>query len=191
MSNPHRRKRTGARADGRSRPSDPFIRVSHRLIDTPAFKRLSPSALKLLLVLWRRHNGRNNGEIPFGVRDAREWGLLHSAAAAALEELRRYGFIECAEESNLCGRRARRWLLTEESTDHDGTNYRRPPEHKARRPTADEAQELADELLEAKRARRQSSFSRAELPVRAARKRDVRPDVSDSTVIPFRTEKVS
>src|SRR5262245_48044988 len=47
-----------------------FVRLEKWVLDTPAYKTLSGGALKVLIAIWHRHNGNNNGQIPFSVREA-------------------------------------------------------------------------------------------------------------------------
>jgi hypothetical protein len=140
--------------DGRNAGSNEggHIRMSWRLLDSPAFKALSPTATRVLLALWRRLDGKNNGQVPFGARDAQKYGIGKDAAAEALHELEALGFIVLVTESNLLGRRAREWRLTEE---HTGELPRREKAtHDARRLPAAEVAARRRELLAERRRRR-------------------------------------
>src|SRR6266568_5114699 len=64
-----------------------WIRLPHHLLRCPAWVTMSPRAKALLLHLWERHNGVNNGEISYSIREADEIGISSSAAARALREL--------------------------------------------------------------------------------------------------------
>jgi hypothetical protein len=104
--------------NGRSAGSDAgarFIVLYHGLIRSPAFKYLPGDAVKLLLGIWTFHNGQNNGDIAFSVRDAAKFGIGKDAASQALGWLEELRFIECTEPAAMLGRRSRRWRLTEES----------------------------------------------------------------------------
>jgi hypothetical protein len=61
--------------------SDRFIRLPHYMLKSPAWKLLSPNAKALLLEVWARHNGVNNGEISYAVREAAAIGMHHSTAS--------------------------------------------------------------------------------------------------------------
>ena len=58
-------------AKGRNKGSA-FIKLDHGLLRSDAWKHLSPDATKVLVDMWLRHNGSNNGEISYSVREARE-----------------------------------------------------------------------------------------------------------------------
>ena len=71
-----------------------FVRLDHSLLDSPAFVGASNTARCLLLLLVRKFNGRNNGSIDCGVREAASW--LHASkdtASRAFGELESLGLI--------------------------------------------------------------------------------------------------
>ena len=77
------------------RPGTGFIRLTHALVDGEAFMLASNGARCLLILIWRRFNGRNNGQIPLSVREAADW--LHcgkTATARYFAELQQLGLIE-------------------------------------------------------------------------------------------------
>jgi hypothetical protein len=79
----------------RRAPGRPFVMMSHELIDCPAFVSASCGATRLLIFIWRRHNGRNNGAISCSIREAA--AFLHcgkSTAARYFSELHALGLIE-------------------------------------------------------------------------------------------------
>ena len=45
-------------------------KLDHDLMDRPAWRRASPHVRCLVLAIWRRHNGANNGKILYSRRDA-------------------------------------------------------------------------------------------------------------------------
>ena len=72
-----------------------FCRLRHETMDTDAFLNLSNGATRLLLLLFRRYDGFNNGSIPCGERDVRTW--CHCGPATALayfKELQEAGLIK-------------------------------------------------------------------------------------------------
>lgn len=78
-----------------------FIKLSHDVVDSAEFAEASSGATRLLILLWRRHNGRNNGKIHCSVREAASW--LHcgkSKALACLTELQRLGLIAAAQKGH-------------------------------------------------------------------------------------------
>jgi len=92
------------------------VRLPHFMLDHPACMTLSPAAFKLLVYVWRRHNGRNNGEISFAVREGAAIGLSRSQTARAFDELVERGFLVKTRDSgfNVKGRIARVWRITAE-----------------------------------------------------------------------------
>lgn len=81
------------RPDGRSK-SDPFVRLHRGVTGSAAWRSLSCEARALLVEIWTRHNGSNNGRISFSHREARE--SLHiggSRVRRAFDELQERGFI--------------------------------------------------------------------------------------------------
>jgi len=93
-----------------------FIALPHYMLKSEAWRTMSPNAKAVLLHLWERHNGSNNGEISYAVREAEEIGLKRSAAAAALDELVTRGFLACTRQSafTVKTRAARLWRITAE-----------------------------------------------------------------------------
>lgn len=105
----------GVDARGRSK-GDRFVRLPIWMLKSEAWTTMSPSAFKLLIHLWSRHNGQNNGEIAYAVRDAEEIGLKKSAASDAFRELVERGFLKIRRASTftLKTKEARTWELTAE-----------------------------------------------------------------------------
>jgi hypothetical protein len=146
----------GIQADGRSeRQGESFVRLPHRLLSCPAFLLLSLPAKVTLVALLSRWRGdpATNGAIPFAARDATPWGVRRTAAAAALVELAAFGFIRCCEESNLIGRRSRRWACSELPT-MDAAGREVSPTFAARRLSSAEAARVSDTLRAAARVDR-------------------------------------
>ncbi len=63
------RGRNKPNATGRSMTSR-FARLDHRLLESAAYRALSPNARALLVELTRMDNGSNNGALWLSVRDA-------------------------------------------------------------------------------------------------------------------------
>jgi hypothetical protein len=95
---------------------EPYVRLPHWMLKSPAWMNLSGNAIKTLLHLWERHNGGNNGEIVYAVRDAEAIGLSKSSADRALDELVTAGFLRVVTGSafTMKNRRATAWALTAE-----------------------------------------------------------------------------
>jgi hypothetical protein len=92
------------------------VALPHYLLNCPAWKTLPSDGKALLIDVWKRHNGSNNGEISYSVREAEEIGISRSAAARMFKELVERGFLAVARNSafNLKTREARRWRLAAE-----------------------------------------------------------------------------
>ncbi|WP_225766991.1 hypothetical protein [Inquilinus sp. Marseille-Q2685] len=104
----------GVNATGRSK-AEPFVRLPIWMLKSEAWRTLTPNAVKLLIDLWSRHNGQNNGEIAYAVRDAEGIGLAKSPAARAFEELVERGFLKVRRASTFDQKNmARTWELTAE-----------------------------------------------------------------------------
>jgi hypothetical protein len=58
-----------------------FVALPHYMLRSPAWKTLPADAKALLIAVWERHNGMNNGEISYSVREAKEIGLSKSVTA--------------------------------------------------------------------------------------------------------------
>jgi len=75
---------------------------------------LSPNAKALLIAVWQRYDGRNNGGISFSVREAEAIGLHKNTASRTFDELAARGFLAVARNSGftLKTREARLWRIT-------------------------------------------------------------------------------
>ena len=96
-----------------------FVALHHWLLKSPAWRALSPNAKAVLLHLWERHNGSNNGQIVYAVRDAANIEINKSSAARALTELIDNGFLRVTRWSafRLKTKESREWELTAEPVD--------------------------------------------------------------------------
>lgn len=87
-----------------SRPTKtaPFIRLPHSVYDANEFKSLEPIDVLALLALIRKFNGKNNGGISLGVREAAARCRCHpSTVSRALKRLVQAGFISCVNKGRL------------------------------------------------------------------------------------------
>src|SRR3954453_24189404 len=66
----------------------PFIMLPHAVYDSPAFAMLAPVDIAVLLLLIRKHNGRNNGDIVLGVRETAS--RCHCGKATAARALKHH-----------------------------------------------------------------------------------------------------
>jgi hypothetical protein len=112
------RGRNNPNATGRSKTSR-FARLDHRVIESPAYRALSPNARALLVEFTRMDNASNNGALWLSVRDsAAHMGVANTkTASAALSELQDMGFIAMTKDAHFRVKtadtsRARCWRLT-------------------------------------------------------------------------------
>jgi hypothetical protein len=93
-----------------------FVQLPHYMSGSPAFMTLPGDAVKILLDIWRRHNGVNNGEISYSVREAAELGISKSVAARMFAVLEERGFLVKVRNSgfNVKIKIARTWRITAE-----------------------------------------------------------------------------
>jgi hypothetical protein len=100
----------------KSRSDTRFVALQHYLLNSPACISLPGDALKLFIYVWKRHNGSNNGEISFSVREAEEIGLTKSTAARMFRILVDRGFLAKVGESHFGRKRvAQTWRITAET----------------------------------------------------------------------------
>ena len=94
-----KRNRAGrVNATGRTNSEARHIRLYHWLLKSPAWHSISPLARSLLIEVWRRYNGQNNGEISYSVREAAK--ALHvgkDTANRAFHELEDREFLKAHE----------------------------------------------------------------------------------------------
>ena len=98
---------------GRNKPK--YVGLSHSMIDSLAFQSLSPKAIALLVYMFRRYNGFNNGDISFSCREAAN--LLYiskDTANKAFQELTEKGFIRIDKDSSFFMKKAKaiHWEIT-------------------------------------------------------------------------------
>ncbi len=92
------------------------VRFYRWLLDSPAYRSLSPTARCLLVELYSFYSGSNNGWVFLSVRDAAQrLGVGSSTAARAYVDLEDRGFIRPRVKGgfNVNDRRATEWVLTE------------------------------------------------------------------------------
>lgn len=112
-----------SRPNKKGRNHGQFILLPRWLTRSPAWKTMSPNAKALLLDVWERHNGSNNGDISYAVREAEEIGLSKDQTSRAFKELCERGFLKMRKASSftLKTKEARTWELTAEPTGPEGT----------------------------------------------------------------------
>jgi DNA-binding transcriptional MocR family regulator len=94
------------------------------MIQSPAYKLLSGSALKVLHELRSRFNGFNNGKIFLSYEDAAsQLAISKSTVKRAFDELQVVGFIVQTAMGKWYGRKASEWRMTfEVSNGHPATH---------------------------------------------------------------------
>ena len=120
-------------AIGQSR-GERYVRLQWYMLQSEAWRSLTPNAKALLLDVWARHNGINNGEISYAVREARKIGLGRHAATDAFDLLIERGFLRVTRNSgfNVKRRDAHLWAVTAEKVGDrpptkDFMRWRLPP----------------------------------------------------------------
>lgn len=85
------------------------------MLDSPAWNSLSLPARCLLIEIWKRYNGQNNGQISLSHREASEkLGVGRNTPTKLFRELEEKGFIEANQRGhfNVKGGKATTWRLT-------------------------------------------------------------------------------
>lgn len=93
-----------------------FVMLPHYMLKAPAFTTLPGEAVKILIDVWSRHSGVNNGEISYSVREAEELGISKSTAARMFDVLDERGFLAKVRNSGFSVKikMARTWRITAE-----------------------------------------------------------------------------
>ena len=110
-------------AKGRSKYSA-HIRLHRGITSSEAWKSLSCNATRLLIQIWIRNNGVNNGRIPYSKREAlKELHIGSKKVKEAFQELQDKGFLICRSKGHFDYKvsagegRASEWEITEEPCD--------------------------------------------------------------------------
>ena len=109
------RRRSDAR--GRSIGAGRFVMLEHYLLHSLAWQSLSLGARCLLMEVWRRHNGINNGEISYSVREAaKDLRCSKDSAAKWFQELVAKGFLKARRRGSFTykARHATQWEIAAE-----------------------------------------------------------------------------
>jgi hypothetical protein len=154
-------------ATGRNKTSR-FARFDHSLLESPAYRALTPNARSLLIELTRMDNNYNNGALWLSVRDAAAlMGVANTkTASAAFNELKEMGFIVMTKDAHFQVKaadtaRARCWRLTWEAVPkkHGPTN-----DYKQRQPSTKLAIKRMDRGLRAIKTYK-CAISKNQMPV--------------------------
>jgi hypothetical protein len=96
---------------------EPFIMLPHAVYDSPTFAALNPIHIAVLLLLIRKYNGRNNGALALGVREAaRRCHCSQATTCRALARLQKDRLITAVYKGHLVPETGRpdiatRWKL--------------------------------------------------------------------------------
>lgn len=105
-------------AKGRNPPRELFVQLPNFVVDSAAFCSLKALPQALLIHIIRRHNGRNNGAIALGHRDAaRLCNVNKDTIKRAFDELEAKGFIRPSRKGGFnmkdpTASRATEWRIT-------------------------------------------------------------------------------
>ena len=102
-----------------------FIKLEREILETAAWLAIARSgALALLVDIWGRYNGRNNGQISYSQREAeRRFGCSPKRAVKWFRDLQTAGFIVAVQrgtfhqKTGTFSARATTWRLTMEPCD--------------------------------------------------------------------------
>lgn len=99
---------------GRSRnPHGQFVLLPYSVIRSPAFRQLSGMAVRVLLELWTRYYGSNNGDLSLSLDDAANTLLMaKSTAKSAFDELVEHGFLRINVKGQWIKRHATTYSIT-------------------------------------------------------------------------------
>lgn len=97
-----------------------FVMLRHDMMDSPAWRSLSPNARCVWMEVMRRYNGSNNGDIALSCREASELcNIGKDTAARAFKELQDAGFIKVDTIAGFRNKHrvSTRWVVTHERCD--------------------------------------------------------------------------
>ena len=102
--------------------SERYVRLTHRMMQTQAWRSLDGVARAIYLELAALYNGRNNGSVGLSVRQAAQAvGVSKATAARAMLLLQDRGFIAAVSKGRFDrSRHATEWRLTEFKCDLTG-----------------------------------------------------------------------
>lgn len=100
---------------GRSKSSGHFMQLTRFMMETRAWRSLTPQERAVYLEIGILYNGANNGRLALSVRDAAaRCRISKDTAGKCFQTLQERGFIECVREGsfNTKVRHATEWRLT-------------------------------------------------------------------------------
>jgi hypothetical protein len=110
--------RPNAKGRNDREPTDRFARMPYRILESSAYRSLTPNARALLIEILMMFNGKNNGSIILSQADALDRiGLSDPVSVkTAFESLLDVGFIRMSKDAHFVmkagDRRAREWTIT-------------------------------------------------------------------------------
>lgn len=108
---------------GRSKTAGHFVRLDSFMMESAAWRSLTPAERAVYIEVRRRFNGANNGWIALSVRDAADrCNINKDTGRKALATLQARGFIECVTPGGFSRkvRHATEWRLLDERCDKTG-----------------------------------------------------------------------
>jgi hypothetical protein len=97
---------------GRSTPEQ-FMQLPYSMVQSAAWRSLNGNSLKLLIELFSKFNGRNNGKLCVSYADAsKKLGVGHATIKRCFDELQLKGFIRLKKRGHWYGRMAAEWAIT-------------------------------------------------------------------------------
>jgi hypothetical protein len=104
------------RGFGFSDPTVRFVMLHHYLLKSAAWRTLHNDAKALLIDVWERHNGVNNGEISYSVREAERIGISEAQASRMFAMLVDRRFLAVVKNAVFKAgtKQARTWRITAE-----------------------------------------------------------------------------
>ena len=113
-------------AKGRNK-YEAHIRLHRGITNSAAWETLSCVATRLLILIWARHSGTNNGGISYSQREARvALRVGYRKVGTAFQELQDKGFLVCRSKGSFDWKvgagegKASEWEITEERYDGEG-----------------------------------------------------------------------
>ena len=108
---------------GRSKNRGSFVMLDGFMMESAAWRALSPAARVVYIEVRRRYNGSNNGRLALSVRDAAaQCNINKDTSRKALASLQDHGFIECVTPGGFTRkvRHATEWRLLDQRCDKTG-----------------------------------------------------------------------
>lgn len=112
-----------AKANGRSKGGGPFVQLFKFMLESQAWKSLSPADRAVYIELCALYNGANNGRLGLGARRAAELcNISKNTVSTCFRILEARGFIDCVTAGGFSrkSRHQTEWRLTQYRCDVTG-----------------------------------------------------------------------